>query len=122
MSKETFKAFVRNHPELISKVNNSDMTWRKFYEMYDMYGEDNDIWNDYFIRTNTTNTAGSFMKDTSIQELVNMVKKIDLDSVRKGINGLQKAIGIVQDLGIGKSKDNITNNYEPRPMYKYFED
>jgi hypothetical protein len=23
------------------------MTWQQFYEMYDLYGEDNEVWNDF---------------------------------------------------------------------------
>lgn len=43
MSKEEFKSFVRKNPSLIKYVNNNSMTWQKFYEMYDMYGESNDV-------------------------------------------------------------------------------
>ena len=120
MSKETFKIFVRNHPELVSKVNNQEMTWQRFYEMYDMYGEDSNVWQSYF--TDQVKNTKQKNKDASIQELINMVKKVDLDTVRRGINGLQKAIGIVQDLGIGSNKTQKTETYQPRPMYKYFED
>lgn len=126
MSKETFKIFVKNHPELLTRVRNQEMTWQGFYEMYDMYGENNEIWNQY-LDTSKGNTSSRTIsnenKDMSVQELVNMVKKIDLDTVRKGINSLQKAIGLVQDLGIGTNKKgNNTETYQPRPMYKYFED
>ena len=120
MSKETFKIFVRNHPELVSKVNNQEMTWQRFYEMYDMYGEDSNVWKNYFSPATATTTPTN--KDASLQELINMVKEVDLDTVRRGINGLQKAIGIVQDLGIGSNKNQRTESYQPRPMYKYFED
>ncbi len=121
MSKETFKSFVKNHPELVSQVNNSTMTWQKFYEMYDMYGEDRTIWEPYFNSSNQVQTTAN--KENSMQELINMIKKIDLETVRRGINGLQKAIGLVQDLGIGSNKNETEKaNYEPRPMYKYFED
>lgn len=122
MSKEAFKKFVRNHPELVLKVNNGEMTWQKFYQMYDMYGENSNVWNDYIIKSTSTNSLTNFTKETSVQELINMVKKVDLDTVRKGINSLQKAIGLVQDLGIGNHKEESKNTYEPRPMYKYFED
>ena len=47
MSKETFKEFIRNKPELINHVNNGTMTWQKFYELYDLYGEDDNIWKQY---------------------------------------------------------------------------
>ena len=53
-----------------------------------------------------------------IEELVKQVKKIDLESVRKGAEGLQKAIALVQDFGNSRQ----TNNYQARPLYKHLED
>ena len=47
MSKEDFKRFVRSHPELVNYVNKGTMSWQKFYEMYDIYGESNSIWKEY---------------------------------------------------------------------------
>ena len=44
MSKESFKNFIRTKPELVEYVTNGEMTWQKFYELYDIYGEDNNIW------------------------------------------------------------------------------
>ena len=45
--KEEFKEFVKKNPSLINHVNNNQMTWQKFYELYDMYGDNNDIWDKY---------------------------------------------------------------------------
>ena len=39
--KEEFKTFIKNNPGFIKYVNNGEMTWQKFYEMYDLYGEEN---------------------------------------------------------------------------------
>ena len=47
MSKENFKLFARNHPELVGFIKNGDMTWQKFYEIYDIYGEDAKSWSSY---------------------------------------------------------------------------
>lgn len=118
MSKESFKVFVRQHPELVNYVNNNSMTWQKFYDMYDLYGENNTVWDKYFNKVLSTN----YSKTDNIKELFNMVRNVDLDSVQKGISGMQKAIGLIQDLGIGKQTTSSTSAYEPRPMYKYFED
>ena len=45
--KEEFKEFIRKNPNLIKYVNNGEMTWQKFYEMYDLYGESDDAWREY---------------------------------------------------------------------------
>ena len=125
MAKEDFKRFVRSHPELIQHVNNGSMSWQKFYEMYDIYGENNSIWLKYqdseigdTKSVNETKKITSTVGDTSLKDLFNIVKKIDLDSVRKGAEGLQKAIALVQDFGGTKT----TNNYQARPLYKHLED
>lgn len=116
MSKESFKAFVRVHPELVSHVNNHSVSWQQLYEMYDIYGEDHSIWDSYFHSSYPiVNT-----KDT-MNELLSMIRNVDLETVQKGVNGLQKAIGLLQEIGSGKS-DNTMMNYEERPMYKYYED
>ena len=122
MAKEDFKRFVRSHPELINYVNNGSMSWQKFYELYDIYGENNSIWLKYKENSNKDNSItksiSSTVGDTSLKDLFNMVKKIDLDSVRKGAEGLQKVISLVQDFSGG----NNNNNYQARPLYKHLED
>ena len=122
MSKEEFKSFVRKNPGLIKYVNNNSMTWQKFYEMYDMYGESNDIWNNYLNTTSNnivkTNTLSS--SENAFRELVNTVKAINLEKVQKGINSLQKTISLVQELG--SSNNTTPKEYERRPIYKHFED
>ena len=126
MAKEDFKRFVRSHPNLIHYVNSGKMSWQKFYEMYDIYGENNSVWDEYQLETmsreatlekpsSKTSTVG----DTSLKDLFNMVKKIDLDSVRKGAEGLQKAIALVQDFG---SSNKASNTYQARPLYQHLED
>ena len=48
MSKlDQFKEFVKKNPNLVKYVKNNEMTWQKFYEIYDMYGEDTEVWKDY---------------------------------------------------------------------------
>ena len=122
MSKEEFKSVVRKNPSLIKYVNNNSMTWQKFYEMYDMYGESNDIWNNYLNTTSNnivkTNTLSS--SENAFRELVNTVKTINLEKVQKGINSLQKTISLVQELG--SSNNTTPKEYERRPIYKHFED
>ncbi len=123
MSKETFKAFARSHPELATSVQKNNTTWQKLYEIYEIYGESSNIWNTYI----TPSTAASSLRTTStsaatsFKDLFNTVKNIDLNSVQKGVENLQKTIGILQDIGFTNTK-GAQNLYEPRPIYKHFED
>lgn len=123
MSKETFKTFVRQNPSFTNYVNNGTMTWQKFYDMYELYGENNEVWSKYknneTTETRSSSSTSSLLGDTSLKDLFNAIKKVDLESVRKGVDGLQKAVSLVQDLSGNK---NNKEQYRPRPMYKYFED
>ena len=124
MSKDSFKNFVRNNPNLAKHVNNNEISWQKLYEMYNLYGENNDVWNDYINDTSGDRGAPKVTKtnELAFKELVNMVKNIDLEKVRSGINGVQKAISLVQDLGFGNKNNNDTQPYEGRTLYQHFDD
>ena len=39
------------------------MSWQKFYELYDLYGEDNNVWNDNLIKILTVNTTKQNQKN-----------------------------------------------------------
>ena len=117
-NKEEFKLFVKSYPELISFVKNGEMTWQKFYEAYSLYGKDENVWNKYFKKEE--NETKEEKENISVSDLIDMVKKVDLNSVQKNITNISKALGLVQSL---ITKDEInTETYTPRPLYKKFED
>ncbi len=114
-----FKAFVKGKPELISYVRSGEMSWQKFYEIYDLYGDQPEVWSSYqksVSQENKEKVATSF----GLGEFLGWLKTMDLDSVQNGINSMQRVLGVLQDFG---NKDNIEKpEYTPRPLYKHFED
>ncbi len=107
--KEEFKAFVKKHPGLVKYVNNGTMTWQKFYEMYDMYGDDNSVWR-------------SYLSDSlSSSNLFDFVKNMDFDTIQSGVNSLQRVISLLQEMS-SKGSKTTEEDYTPRPLYKHFED
>ena len=120
MSKDGFKIFARAHPELASSVLDNTTTWQKLYELYDIYGESSDIWNKFLTGNNLIQDVKP-LKDTTVGDIFKTIKNVDLSNVQKGIENIQKTIGMIENLGLD-NKNNIGNNYEARPMYKYFED
>ena len=127
MSKIEFKEFVKKNTNLISYVESGKTSWQKLYELYDLYGESNEVWNKYKINSNSENKSLNDNRSTngfnsnSFKELLNLVKGVDLNTVQKGLSSLDKAIeafkGIIPD-----NTSSVSNVYEPRPTYKYFED
>ena len=90
---DDFKLFVKNNPRLINHVKSGSMTWQKFYEMYDLYGESNDVWKDY-IAAGTTAAATA----ASSAGFLDFFKNIDLDGVQNGVNSIQRVIGVLQEI------------------------
>ncbi len=125
MSKVEFKEFVRKNPHLIDVVSKNETSWQKLYELYDLYGEENEVWNKYK-KTNATsnqnnNQANLNNSFSTFKDLFNFVKGIDLNSVQKGLNSLDKAIEAFKELTPTAAK-GAAEAYEPRPTYRYFED
>ena len=125
MKKEEFKEFVKNNPKLINYVKNNEMTWQKFYEMYDLYGEDENVWKEYIDKNSkeTNNTTEKIaLSGLTLSEFINFIKKVDLDSLQEGISSVQRVLGVVQDFSKKDSKSEQKDSYKPRPLYKHFED
>lgn len=118
----SFKNFVRKNPSLISYVRGNKMTWQKFYELYDLYGEENDIWNEYKSSFVEENTSPKTDKNHIWSDIANMTKNLDVDKVQNGITSLQKTLGLIGDLFVNKNNSSSDSSYQPRPVYKKFED
>ncbi len=87
---DNFKKFVSNHPDFIDIVRNNETTWQKLYELYDIYGESEDIWSKYI--------KSSSKDNFSIKGLLNTIKSIDVSSLEENINSIQKAVSLVEEL------------------------
>ena len=107
-SKEEFKNFVRTNPALSDFVNNGSMTWQKFYEMFDLYGASNSVWDKYI------------KKEVKTSDVLTWLKNIDIDKVEENINSIRRVLSVLSD--VGKTNDSEASSYTPRPLYRHFED
>ena len=118
---DNFKLFVKNNPKLINHVRKGTMSWQKFYELYDLYGENHSIWDEYITDNRSTtvenkNTTSSNM----FSNILEMAKNIDTNKLQDGISSIQKAIGLFGDMLIKDKKEDSV--YTPRPVYRRFDD
>lgn len=111
-NKENFKAFITKNPTFASYVNSGEMSWQKFYEMYDLYGEESSVWDKY------TSIETPKENRTSLNDII---KNVDIDSIKEHINTAQKALDFVQEL-TSKTSGSAPSVVEPRPLNKFFED
>ena len=62
-----------------------------------------------------------FRKFHLMKKITNLFRNIDLDTVQKSVNGLQKAVSLISEI-VPKNNDEYIPNYEERPINKYYED
>lgn len=117
MGKIEFKEFVQKNPSLYKYVKNNQMTWQKFYEIFDLYGSDNSVWDDYLKKEEIVKTATT---SSIMTEFINWVRNMNLDELQDGLNSVGRVISVLQDFGTKEQKTETT--YKPRPVYKHFED
>ena len=120
--KEQFKNFARLHPELVTYIKNGDMSWQRFYEIYDIYGEEESAWSSYF---NTTTAANTTSATDAVGVITDKIKNIDMSSIQEHIKTAQKALNLVSEL-TGKTETTspltATIPKVPRQINQFFED
>lgn len=117
MSKlDEFKVFVKNNPGLIKYVKSGNKSWQDFYEMYDLYGNNNNIWKDY-LKEDRSNNSNNY----NFSNIIDIAKNIDPDKLQDSITSVQKAISLFGDI-ITKNNNSNTSSYNPRPVYRRFDD
>lgn len=117
-----FKNFVSKNPGLLKYVKEGSMTWQKFYEMYDLYGEKEEVWREYISLPKKEVVAQTATQAMGFTDILTWLKTADLSKVEEGINSVQRVIGVLQDLGTSGNSETKTTSYKPRPLYKHFED
>ena len=117
----SFKEFVKENPILVKHVKNNDMTWQKFYELFDLYGKDDNIWNDYLNEEPKEEVKKEAVTTLGFADILGWFKNVDMDSLQENINSVSRVLGVLQDLG-KNDNTNIKPEYKPRPLYKHFED
>ena len=107
MSKlDNFKKFVSNHPEFIDSVRKNNTSWQKLYELYDLYGENESIWQKYI--------SSDIKESINLKGLFNTMKNINLDSLEENISSIQKAVQLVEELTSKPKEKSIKNVHEEK--------
>lgn len=102
MSKiEEFKEFAAKNKHLFKYVEEGKTTWQKLFETYDIYGSDDDIWNQY----KETKKEEKEKKTTdSIKSILGNLKNIDMDKLEENIGSLQKALGFLEEIVLSRNE------------------
>lgn len=105
--KEEFKEFIYKHEELVDYIKRKEMTMQEFYELYDVYGSDSNVWDKYF------------NKQPKISDIKSIINKINVENIEHHVDNAQKVINVIQE--ISKKTPEIKNIVE-KPITKFFGD
>lgn len=131
MSKvEDFKSFVKDKPHLFDYIKDESMSWQKFYEIWDIMGPEDKIWQSYGpkeeVREEVVVTPETSFSDYRLKDFANVFKNMNMEKVQSNITSIQKGIGFLQDFFLkdeAKAPKVTPNNpYVPRATGKIFED
>jgi arginyl-tRNA--protein-N-Asp/Glu arginylyltransferase len=104
-SVEQFKQFVKRHPKMIKEVRSGNKTWKEFYEDWYLFGEEDEIWEQYKeAKEEETSTSKGFMS-----KIVSSLKNIDVNDLEKHIANFQEAISAIQNV-IGQFQSGKQNH------------
>lgn len=117
---EEFKSFVKKNPILVNYVKENKMSWQNFYELYDIYGEDNNIWNEYLKKEEVKQNNINKSNNITFNSVMDMVKNIDANKLQDNLTSIQKAIDLFG--GMLTKNEPSTNDYKPRPIYRRLDD
>ncbi len=121
-NKDSFKRFVSKNPTLVNKVNSGMTTWQELFEIYDLYGEESNVWDKYIHKKTTQDNIGNM----NVKDLFNNIKNMNMDTVQKNISSLQKAVEFLQDItgssGTTEAVNNANKVFNQRPINKFFDD
>ena len=113
---DNFKDFVRKNPTLIDYVKEGQNTWQEFYELYDLYKEDSNIWDKYLKKEKNES------RSININNILDYAKNIDVNKLQDGITSIQKAIDLFGGMLTKDKTPTESNTYRPRPVYRRFDD
>ena len=120
---DNFKEFVKNNSFLIGYVKRGSKSWQDVYEMYDLYGDDEEAWGKFLEEETNRSSKVESSKGGYLNDIINMAKNVDVDKVQEGISSLQKTLGLFGELFVKKNSDTTNGKeYNPRPLYRRFED
>lgn len=89
---DEFKAFMRTIPSIREEVSSGRYTWQQLYEIYDVYGQDDKLWQPY---------QKSVIDLSSVLEVL---KNVDLNALSKSFEGIQKILDLVGGLVVKEEK------------------
>lgn len=96
---EKFKDFVKRHPKLSEEVRNKRKTWQDLFEEWYLLGEEDESW-ESFRQDGAAkdDKVDKGAKSDVIPQLLQSLKKMDMNQMQYHLTNVNSAIGNIQQL------------------------
>ena len=94
-----FKEFVRENPKIVKDVRNGHANWQDLFEDWYLLGEEDTRWDQYKdgnAKSKENSINSEEKKSGWMDQVGEMVKKMDANQLQQHINSLSEALGTVQ--------------------------
>ena len=96
--KEEFKLFAAKNKHFSKLVNEGKTSWQALFETFDIYGEDNDIWDTFKLEEEKEVKKEEFKMSDGVKSILSNLKNVDMDKLEDNIGSLQKALGFLEEI------------------------
>jgi hypothetical protein len=120
-SVEKFKSFVKEHPGLIQDVRRGDHTWQELFEDWYLLGDEDPRWHTYQSGKTENSEENKKSEKGWMNQIGNVLQKMDADQMQNHINSLSQAIAAVQGVLAqfqGSSNSGASNAQDVTPEVK----
>ncbi len=131
-SVERFKKFVKRHPKLVAEVRKGNTTWQDLYEEWYILGENDPKWNRYKKTAHVVEEKNEekknhdhFSKYDVLNQIIQYVKKIDLNQLQQYLGKVNEAIESLQNFlnemngTNAEYRENVQHQSERRPGHPF---
>ena len=124
---EEFKVFVKEHPNLLNKIQANEVSWQQLYETYDIYGESHPLFSNNktiqnnnidFNKINNTKKSPDYLKNA-----LSIFQNIDMDKLSQNLQSIKKVIGAIGEItSINDNKNEVTPTISKKNTYRRYND
>lgn len=120
---ENFRDFIKDKEYLQKKVKSGETTWQELYEHYDLFGENDEIFNAPQDETKTDenetkkNTEDK-KDDSTMTSLFTLLSGLDVDKISDGLNGMKKVLNILSEVTKQEDTSSFSKRKQSRPYQK----
>lgn len=121
---DEFKAFVKNNPFLLDKIQASEVSWQQLYETYDIYGVSHPLFSNKKETNNNTKKIDNNKNNDYVKSAISMFKNIDVDKLSENLQSIKKVIGAISEFTSvnDNKKDESVPNFSKKNSYRRYND